>query len=151
MKFINLILVFILLYATNGMSQNNVNFAYDSAGNRVSRTINLSSTKSGINGGDTEKLSFEKSEDFFTEILAEKEIKIYPNPTRGQLRVDILGYEDLDTNSSIQVFTTGGALLYKSNTPSQTNDINLSDKPAGLYLMVITIGSEKSTWKIIKQ
>ncbi len=133
------------------MSQNNINFAYDAAGNRVSRTINLSSTKSGINGGDTEKLSFEKSEDFFTEILAEKEIKIYPNPTRGQLRVDILGYEDLDNNSSIQVFTTGGVLLYKSNTPSQTNNINLSDKPAGLYLMVITIGSEKSTWKIIKQ
>ncbi|MDM8162163.1 T9SS type A sorting domain-containing protein [Labilibaculum sp. K2S] len=151
MKNILTIILLILFTTICGMSQNNISFTYDVAGNRVSRTINLSSTKSGINGGDTEKLSFEKSEDFFTEILAEKEIKIYPNPTRGQLRVDILGYEDLDSNSSIQVFTTGGALLYKSNTPSQTNDINLSDKPAGLYLMVITIGSEKSTWKIIKQ
>ncbi|MDM8160145.1 T9SS type A sorting domain-containing protein [Labilibaculum sp. K2S] len=144
-------LVVILLFTTIGLCQNTINFAYDAAGNRVSRTINLSNTKSGINGGDTEEFTFEKSEDFFTEVLAEKEIKIYPNPTRGQLRVDIMGYEDLDNNSSIQVFTTGGALLYKSNTPSQTNDINLSDKPAGLYLMVITIGSEKSTWKIIKQ
>ncbi|WP_461634291.1 T9SS type A sorting domain-containing protein [Labilibaculum euxinus] len=151
MKNIIITIFIILSCVIYGMSQNNINFAYDAAGNRVSRTINLSSTKSGINGGDTEKLSFEKSEDFFTEILAEKEIKIYPNPTRGQLRVDILGYEDLDNNSSIQVFTTGGVLLYKSNTPSQTNNINLSDKPAGLYLMVITIGSEKSTWKIIKQ
>ncbi|WP_461634293.1 T9SS type A sorting domain-containing protein [Labilibaculum euxinus] len=141
----------VLFFTICGMSQNNVSFAYDSAGNRVSRTINLSSTKSGINGGDTEEFTFEKNEDFFTEVLAEKEIKIYPNPTRGQLRVDILGYEDLDNNSSIQVFTTGGVLLYKSNTPSQTNNINLSDKPAGLYLMVITIGSEKSTWKIVKQ
>ncbi|MDM8162165.1 T9SS type A sorting domain-containing protein [Labilibaculum sp. K2S] len=151
MKNIIITIFIILSCVIYGMSQNNINFAYDAAGNRVSRTINLSSTKSGINGGDAEKLSTEKFEDFFTEVLAEKEIKIFPNPTRGQLRVDILGYEDLDTNSSIQVFTTGGALLYKSNTPSQTNDINLSDKPAGLYLMVITIAGEKSTWKIIKQ
>ncbi len=141
----------ILLATTSIRAQNNISFAYDAAGNRVSRTIDLGATQTVNNGDENEKLSFEKSEDFFTEVLAEKEIKIYPNPTRGQLRVDILGYEDLDNNSSIQVFTTGGALLYKSNTPSQTNDINLSDKPAGLYLMVISIAGERSTWKIIKQ
>ncbi|MDM8162220.1 hypothetical protein QUH73_20570, partial [Labilibaculum sp. K2S] len=70
MKNIIISLFFILLSTTSGMSQNTISFAYDTAGNRVSRTINLSSTKSGINGGDAEKLSFEKSEDFFTEILA---------------------------------------------------------------------------------
>ena len=151
MKNIVITMLLILFSTINGMSQNTISFAYDSAGNRVSRTIDLGATQTVKNGGETEEFAFEKSEDFFTEVLAEKEIKIYPNPTRGQLRVAILGYEDLDNNSSIQVFTTGGVLLYKSNTPSQTNNINLSDKPAGLYLMVITIGSEKSTWKIIKQ
>ena len=153
MKIQNLLitLIFISFCTLGGMSQNNISFAYDAAGNRVSRTIDLGATQTAMNAGENEKLSFEKSEDFFTEVIAEKEIKIYPNPTRGQLRVDILGYEDLNSNSSIQVFTTGGALLYKSNTPSQTNDINLNDKPAGLYLMVITIAGEKSTWKIIKQ
>ncbi|MDM8160142.1 T9SS type A sorting domain-containing protein [Labilibaculum sp. K2S] len=151
MKNIILTILLVLFGTICGINQNNINFAYDAAGNRVSRTITLGATQTVINGGENEKLSFEKSEDFFTEVLAEKEIKIYPNPTRGKLRVDILGYEDLDSNSSIQVFTTGGALLYKSNTPSQTNDINLSNKPAGLYLMVIIIAGEKSTWKIIKQ
>ena len=147
-----IITIFVILIGTiNGMSQNNINFAYDSAGNRVSRTINLSSTKSGISGGGTESFAIEEEENYFTESIAQKEIKIYPNPTRGQLRVAILGCEDLDNNSSIQVFNTGGKLLYKSDTPSQTNDINLSDKPAGLYLMIITIAGERSTWKIIKQ
>jgi hypothetical protein len=133
-----------------GMSQTTINFAYDSAGNRVSRTIELpaSPTMFGGGGGTAE---FREDENFFTEILAEKEIKIYPNPTRGQLRVEILGYENLDKNSSIQVFTSGGALLYKTGNLKQTNDINLTDKPAGLYIMLINIGGERSTWKIIKQ
>ncbi len=144
-------IILILTSMMNGISQNVINFAYDAAGNRVSRTIDLGAAQTAINGGEIENLSIEKSEDFFTEVIAEKEIKIYPNPTKGQLRVDILGYEDLNNNSSIQVFNTGGKLLYKSDTPSQTNDINLSDKPNGLYLMVITIAGERSTWKIIKQ
>ena len=133
------------------LGQNYIHFAYDTAGNRVSRTINLGSTKSSASGNESEQFAFEQSEDFFTEVLAEKEIKIYPNPTRGQLRVDILGYEQLNNNSSIQVFSSGGSLVYRTNSLSQSNNINLSSKPAGLYLMQIVIGKEKSTWKIIKQ
>jgi hypothetical protein len=115
----------------------------------VSRTISLNSTKSAIGGGGTAE--FREDKNFFTETLAEKQIKIYPNPTRGQLRVEILGYEDLKTNSSIQVFTSSGALLYKIGKLSQTNDINLTNQAAGLYLMVITIAGERSSWKIIKK
>lgn len=88
----------------------------------------MGGTKTEINGAGTEGFTSEKIEDFFTEVLAEKEIKIYTNPTRGQLRVDILGYEDLSTNSSIQVFASGGNLIYRTNILSQTNNINLSDK-----------------------
>jgi YD repeat-containing protein len=139
-----------LIFTTSGISQT-INFAYDAAGNRVSRTINLGNTKSSAIGNESEQFAFEQSEDFFTEVLAEKEIKIYPNPTRGQLRVDILGYEQLNNNSSIQVFSSGGSLVYRTNSLSQSNNINLSSKPAGLYLMQIVIGEEKSTWKIIKQ
>lgn len=140
----------ILLSITSGISQT-ITFAYDDAGNRVSRTINLSSTKSSANGSESEQFAVEEDKKFFTEVLAEKEIKIYPNPTLGQLRVDILGYEDLNKNSSIQVFSSGGSLIYRTNTLSQSNKINLSSKPAGLYLMQIVIGEEKSSWKIIKQ
>jgi hypothetical protein len=132
-----------------GKSQNKINFAYDSAGNRVSRTISLGSTKSAIGGGGIAE--FEEEKNFFTESLAEKQIKIYPNPTRGQLRVEILGYEDLEANSFIQVFTSNGALIYKAGNLSQTNDINLTDKPAGLYIMLINIAGERSSWKIIKK
>lgn len=141
-------LVLILFCSLAGMSQNKINFAYDAAGNRVSRTISLGSTKSAIGGGS---MADEEDKNFLTETLAEKQIKIYPNPTRGQLRVEILGYENLDQNSFIQVFTSSGALIYKTTSLSQTNAINLTDKPAGLYLMLITLAGERSTWKIIKQ
>ncbi|MDM8160147.1 hypothetical protein QUH73_10010 [Labilibaculum sp. K2S] len=48
----------------------------------MSRTIDLGATQTVKNGDATEKLAFEKSEDFFTEILAEKEIKIYAKPNQ---------------------------------------------------------------------
>ena len=140
-----------MLMATSGLkAQNKISFAYDAAGNRVSRTIELPASPGEFGGGGG-TAEFREDENFFTESLAEKEIKIYPNPTRGQLRVEILGYENLDKNSFIQVLTSSGALLYKSTALSQTNDINLTDKPDGLYLMLITIAGERSTWKIIKQ
>ena len=147
-----IIMLFIsILLVTSGLkAQNKISFAYDAAGNRVSRTIELPASPAML-GATGSKAAAREDENFFTESLAEKEIKIYPNPTRGQLRVEILGYENLDKNSFIQVFTSSGALLYKSTALSQTNDINLTSKPAGLYLMVITIDGERSTWKIIKQ
>jgi len=144
-----MLFISILLAITGLKAQNKINFAYDAAGNRVSRTIELPANPAAFGGGGTAELREEKK--IFTETLAEKQIKIYPNPTRGQLRVDILGYEDLEANSFIQVFTSGGVLLYKSTTLSQTNAINLTDKPAGLYLMLITIAGERSSWKIIKK
>ena len=145
-----IIIVFLLFYSINGISQT-ISFAYDAAGNRVSRTITLGGTKSSASGNESEQFALEQNEDFFTEVLAEKEIKIYPNPTRGQLRVDILGYEQLNNKCSIQVFSSGGRLVYKTNSLSQSNNINLSSQAAGLYLMHIAIGKEKTTWKIIKQ
>lgn len=56
----------------NGISQNNINFAYDATGNRMSRTTALGATQTAMNGDGNEKLFFEKSEDFFTEVLAKK-------------------------------------------------------------------------------
>lgn len=144
-----MIFISILLATTGLKAQSNINFAYDAAGNRVSRTISLGSTKSAIGGDGI--VEFETVKNFFTETLAEKKIKIYPNPTRGLLRVDILGYEDLNKNSTIQVFTNAGTLLYKTVALSQTTVINMTNEPTGLYLMVIIIEGERSTWKIIKQ
>ncbi len=108
-----LLFISILLTISGLKAQNKINFAYDAAGNRVSRTIELPANPSMFgDGGGTAELREDKN--FFTETLAEKQIKIYPNPTRGQLRVEILGYEDLEANSFIQVFTSSSALIYKT-------------------------------------
>lgn len=64
------IILFILFTAIDGINQKN--FTYDSAGNRVSWTIDLGAIQTTMNGGENEKFSFEKSEDFFTEVLAKQ-------------------------------------------------------------------------------
>ena len=73
-----LVTVFLLLTPILLVGQNTIKYSYDAAGNRTERTIILA-TKSAIVQSDT----------IFTDQLAERDIKIYPNPTDGFLKVEI--------------------------------------------------------------
>lgn len=68
----------LLLLSVSLLSANadTVSFPYDSAGNRVKREI-IVEKKSAPSHAGTE---------YFSEIISEKEIKIYPNPTEGVLK-----------------------------------------------------------------
>ncbi len=125
------------------VSAQTIEYGYDSAGNRVSRKIiNLSNPQSAKAAVD----SFEEPQ---KEQLGELGISIYPNPTRGLLKVD---FENLPDNEvvNLQVLDMNGRSLLGKTTTDNT-EIDLSDKPSGNYLLIILCGNKKSSWKIIKQ
>lgn len=76
-------------------------------------------------------------------------ITIYPNPTEGQLRVEITGAETLE-GASITIYSSAGTVLYYNNELELVNDLDLTPCPRGIYLLIIRMGSETSSWKIIK-
>lgn len=118
-----------------------VSYEYDNAGNRVSRTITL--TKSAVVTNDTLPKPA-------TEMLDGLQVKIYPNPTKGQLNVSLSGLADNETGT-ISIYALNGQLILKENASSSLTELNISEQPTGTYIMKIIVGKKSTTWKIIKE
>ena len=130
-------------------------YGYDAAGNRISKTITLSAKtmKKMVKVDSLEMAAIQLTNEFDepqTEALAGAEIKIYPNPTHGMLRVDILNAEPA-TADRIEVFDTRGNLINQMQNLTESNIIDLSNSANGIYMMRITLGEENTTWRIINQ
>lgn len=76
-----MILLFMLMMSCIVFAQN-VKYTYDNAGNRVKREIVM----------DTKALQQEEGAmEHYSDILSERTIRIYPNPTSGRLKIEIGG------------------------------------------------------------
>lgn len=127
-------------------------YSYDNAGNRISRTIrnilfenkNVQSRSRTIKSTQDEEIQAE------VEYISEKKITIYPNPTRGQLAIDIANLSTKKDNM-IYCYTSYGQLIVSKKIISERTDIDLKNQPNGTYVLYIIMGEDKSVWKIIKQ
>jgi hypothetical protein len=50
----------------------------------------------------------------------------------------------------IQLFDINGRQLHNNEEGTPSNQIDISDKSPGIYIMIILIDGKKSEWKIIK-
>ena len=124
-------------------------FEYDASGNRTSRwVIQIRSAKI-----PKDSLSLtspkDKESEVFREMLDNREVAIYPNPTKGLLTVEIpLSNNDL---SRITLHDIQGRTLMEFKNATTTTQIDLSGQPPAIYLLRIFINNKSMTWKIIKQ
>ena len=116
-----------------------ISYSYDLAGNRVKREIVMSS----LAPRNTKATGF-------TEVLAKKNIRIYPNPTKGHLKVEVMGYEAAD-NCLLQLFNAVGAQIINRKATLPFTEINITNQPNGIYFLQITLNGENTKWKIIKK
>lgn len=142
----NLVIGFMLALAIipfAGNTQNSFDFGYDAAGNRTSRTISLKSAE--INN-ETATSQLEKP---FEDNIGFGTTRIYPNPTKGILHVEIVsGMEQL---AALTVHDLNGKLVVEKKSITFNCDINLSPFPAGTYILRIFIGQDNKEWKVIKE
>jgi hypothetical protein len=149
-----------LLLVQNGYSQTIMEFTYYDDGSRHTR--NIITLKSGridtssIDNGNlqpsvmAEQFSNVDTNKFLEEKTDEFAIKIFPNPTKGQLLVYITGVDQFD-NSSISVFSSKGILLNKIQPIGSTTTIDLFNNESGIYVLIIQIKNKSSSWKILKE
>ncbi len=124
-----------------------LDFAYDGAGNRISKELIFLSTGNRSEGG----LNEEKKEPFATEYIAHHKVLLYPNPTYGKLSIKIPTLEGQNTNWSISIHKLNGELLRSQSVLGQGVDLDITSYEAGLYILFIRIGKEQSRWKIVKK
>lgn len=137
--------------------QAQVTYSYDDSGNRGSRYIPLKSAEiesdSLLANEDVisdEIMAIEFEDPALQEEIGELEVKLYPNPTKGAVYINL---NQLPGNETpiIEVWSPNGALIEKDKIKGLTTRINLWGKPGGVYIIKSVINGTPHSWKIIKE
>lgn len=133
----------IMLAALNIQAQQQLSYAYDAAGNRVSRTIVLGTRSADATTNKTDSV-------FFEEMLAEKQIKIYPNPVQSQLTIAVEGFET-GMQGEFSLFNIAGIMLVRQRITNGTTYVDMSRYTKGTYILNIQLNGQPTSWKVIKE
>lgn len=125
-----------------------ISFDYNEVGERISRKV--------IYLDAQEKMQIKEQKEevraAVTDALSGKEVKIYPNPTRGILNIAISGMTGEETGSfHYQVYNNTGQLVFETDTPETKTLLDFSRYPAGIYIVRISFNGNHREYKIIKQ
>ena len=140
-KFIG-IFILLLIPAFQLFSQK-ISFTYDADGNMESRyvvTLRSVTTQDEEEEAPARMISVESGG---------QKIIIYPNPTKGEIQVDIIPLNTEEENF-MHIFDASGRLLETKKILSEHTFLEISGTP-GVYLLNIHLGENITKWKIIKQ
>lgn len=84
------------------------------------------------------------------DLVSEREVLIYPNPTTGILRVEIPDIDSRDRCEMV-VYSMSGQRIVSVILDSDGTEIDITSSPDGIYILSIIVNGESSSWKIIKK
>jgi hypothetical protein len=82
--------------------------------------------------------------------LGNREISIFPNPTKGSLTIAIAGEEEA-VPTTLALFSMSGEMILVQEIRQPNTTLDLSGHPPGTYLLQITITAGRETWKVVKE
>ena len=93
---------------------------------------------------ETEETASYDNEDNFSLLTREPEVTVYPNPTTGNLH-----FAAMENVEKVEVYNNIGRLMATFNNQ---REINISDMPAGLYMLRVTLqGDAVVMKKVVKK
>jgi hypothetical protein len=88
---------------------------------------------------------------FHHNMITPKDIRIFPNPSRGKFSIDFSDYEESKTR--INIYNSVCQLVHivaaKEVSHENFKQIDLSNEPRGIYFIEVVMGDERHTKKII--
>lgn len=142
------LLIFVLGTINIAFTQNSrgYEYIYDNNGNRIQRMYIILKSTTGVdvqtNADDTASI---------VDRFADMKFIIYPNPTKGMIKIDIQD-DKQQLQKEFLLYSLEGELLQTIEiSDTSTAFIDLSYKPSGMYLLVCRMKNERKEWKIIKQ
>jgi len=76
------------------------------------------------------------------------DIKVYPNPARSEVNIDLPTYGK-DKNVTIRIFDTNGQFIQQLILGT-TSRMNINSLKAGIYVLEINAGKSKIVERIVK-
>ena len=142
---------FILFVTVACIAQGNLprTYDYDNAGNRILRTT-LTVRQAVAADVDTSfaDVSNSKQEPYFEEVIGGNNVKIYPNPTKGMVTLQL----DKPVKTGLyRLSDLSGKLLSDGTITNSIYTLDLSRYENGVYLLTLILDGQTDTRKIIKQ
>lgn len=136
-----IIVLGLLLYSTLAMGQA-LSYTYDKDGNLTSRyAVTLRSSQAG-------EEELESAETVLVE-SGQQKITVYPNPTKGQLCIEIQPLP-IEEENLLKLMDASGRLIEIKKIDAERTCLDITG-PSGIYLLNIHLGQNISKWTIIKQ
>lgn len=142
--FFYLILFSLITSSLSVSGQNIVSYAYDNAGNRISRKIVLLTSNPTHVKKDT--LAPAPVE----EQSGNRKILVFPNPTKGALAIEITGGNDKEI-IRIVLISAQGIQLKNLNVTNGTTAVDMHLYPPGWFILRVLAGDKVTEFKIIKE
>ncbi|MES2514160.1 MAG: T9SS type A sorting domain-containing protein [Bacteroidota bacterium] len=75
---------------------------------------------------------------------------VWPNPSSGYLKIELLNYDN-SSNTSMQIFNTLGAKVFEQSNLNPDNEFDISILPNGIYFLKFEKNGKTMVSKIIKE
>ena len=135
----SVVLALSLMSATSANAQTMIYYSYDASGNRITRSTTVSKTRAAS----------ELSETIKDEVDLTNRVSITQHASIDMITVKINEWDNC-TPTTVVIYNMSGYKLFQVSVKEQETDIDLSSYSVGYYILQVTIGENKNTWKIIK-
>lgn len=141
-----LLVMFLLVTSSYSYCQNIIDYSYDNAGNRISRTIHLSAKGAGSNFSEKATSRDALEDDTFIP----ESFKIYPNPTKGLIEIETTVNQESIYAYKATLTDLNGRVVFEQKLEPGLTVLDLSGNQDGIYILKLFNGQATSVWKIIK-
>ncbi len=126
-------------------AQTSFHYHYDTNGNRTGRHLNgQKSAYVNFPAQENDIKPLEKLSEF------ESSIKIYPNPTRGIIKISIENFKD-PIKGELSIYNLNGTTLKQFRLNGPLTEIDVNDLPDGIFVIRLLMNGNSLDYKIIKQ
>lgn len=146
-----IILLLVVCFTYIGLDAQTIvySYDYDDAGNRTLRAEISFSSADGESFQEMENLNLEGLENL-EDYIGEQNLKIYPNPTRGEMALKFENFPEENT-IKLQFYDNTGKILIDKDIAESFYVLDINHHPAGNYLLRLQLGNHHKVYQIVKQ
>ena len=127
-----------VIFPANQVASQVIRFTYDDSGNRIKREP---VTVENVNAKEKDM------QRFLTKERLDGRITVTPDNNLGKINIDIKD-NTLSGPYSISLYAMAGYIVCETTELSDRSDIDISNLPNGLYVLVISQNGKSNAWKI---
>ncbi|MDA3780379.1 MAG: T9SS type A sorting domain-containing protein [Bacteroidales bacterium] len=141
----NLIIILIAFVAYTSSYAQQLEYTYDAAGNRIKREYIILPQPPPIK-------SVQDSSAVEPSIVSfgEMEIRIFPNPTKGMLMLQIANMPE-QANCQLILVDMLGREVFSSVVTDRETQIDLSNQARGNYILSLFVDNRRKEWIVVKE